>query len=194
MRRSHRANERAQHGKHWDPIFFQRRCLDQVPLVEECREIFVNGVDQNESGQNDHEDNSGNNDENYVEDTDGEMEVFNAAVTIDGLHSSANTTAEFERYQGQEINDLFDDELSHMFLHDWDESISTWEAKVVRRFFSREDDETLLKADNTAWAWLDDRGYSTGHGRTYQSRMGAKDLCSALRREVFLALSLNTTC
>jgi hypothetical protein len=164
--------------------------------VEECREIFVDRVNDHESGQHEHKLNSGNESEDYHEDTRGGPKLYNgamhdASITAMDPGNSTNKTAKLEQYQGQEINTLFDDKLSHMFLQDWDGSISTWEAKVVRRFFSGEHDKASRKADRTAWAWLHDRECSTGHRRTYQSKMGAKDLCSALRRQVLPAFTLD---
>jgi hypothetical protein len=84
----------------------------------------------------------------------------------------------------QETNALFNDELSHDFLDDWDGSISTWEARVVRRFFSSEESEESLRTNTTTWAWLDDREYCTSQGRKYPNRMSATDLCSALTQKV----------
>lgn len=195
MRKIHRVKDRAQHGKYWDPIFFQRRGTADYPLAEQCQSIFGSRTDDNENGRNDNKEDGGNTSKDYVvkdeKVIEGKRKTDNSTARVGTTNSSANPPIKSQRYQGQEIDVLFNDPLSHMFLGDWDASITTWEAKVVRRFFSCAEDEALVKADNTAWAWLDDREYSTGHRRRYQRSMNATDLCSALRQNVVLPFVLD---
>jgi hypothetical protein len=44
--------------------------------------------------------------------------------------SAVPSTAESGHNPGQEMDDMFDEKLMHMFLKDWEGSIPSWEAKV----------------------------------------------------------------
>ena len=196
-RKSYRLHGRSQHGKYWYPIFFERRFSGDDPLVEQCRRIFVGEVEGNENSRNDNPQGGGHSDEIYGEEektTEDNIITDDAMTTAGVTISNTNTATSLQRYQGKEIKLLFDKQLSHMFLSDWDGSITSWEAKVVRNFFSREDNNNaFVKADDAAWAWLDDREYCTGNRRNHVSRMGAIDLCAALRQEVIPTIALNVT-
>jgi hypothetical protein len=194
MRKSCRLNQRTQHGKLWHPIFFQRRDSGDYPLVEQCRRIFIDGLEGNENNQDDSQQSGGHSNEEYKEEGKNATEdgtiVDNAMMPVGATASNTNTGIKLQPYQGQDIKALFDDIFSHMFPGDWDGSISSWEAKVLRRFFSREEGKALVKADGRAWAWLDDREYGTGNRRKHERRMGATDVCSALRLKVCLIMAL----
>lgn len=142
-------SKRSGHGKYWNPIFFQRRSLDQKAISQQYSDIF--------SSHN-------------------------------GTDSESTTETEPKSSQKQAVDEPFSEELIDMFLQDWDVSIPSWEAKVVRRFFAYENDEASTQHDSQAWAWLDDREYSTGLPGEYPSRMSDIELRAALNQPVLFII------
>lgn len=98
VRRSCRDNERAQHGKYWDPIFLQRRCTGDVTLVE-FRRFIDNEADNIKERKNDNKTCGGINVEGYVEEREKLIKdgtnIRNAEAEVGGPNNSASSSMTF---------------------------------------------------------------------------------------------------
>ena len=188
-RKKARDGKRLRHGKYWDSNFFQYRSTADGPLSDQCDRIF-GSPDYAFQGHK-YEDGVG---EEHADDehiTEGEDPVPGdderkgvLAPTTDNVANCNTAMIDPDSPGKQDVNSLISEELTHLFLEDWEGSTPSWEAKVVRRFFSREDDESSTEQDSKAWAWLDDREYSTGRSGEYGTRLSAIELHATLNQPV----------
>ncbi|KAH9860765.1 hypothetical protein J1614_012098 [Plenodomus biglobosus] len=70
--------------------------------------------------------------------------------------------------------------LLQYFLCDNEGAIPSWDAKVIKRFLSRQADGKAACGDIDAWAWVDDREYLTGRTRDYPKALDADALYDVL--------------
>lgn len=81
-------------------------------------------------------------------------------------------------------DNLCDPRLLQYFLCDHEGAIPSWDAKVIKRFLSRQADGKAVCGDIEEWAWVDDREYLTGRTRDYPKALDAEalyDVLSTLR-------------
>jgi hypothetical protein len=71
-------------------------------------------------------------------------------------------------------------DLLDTFLGDHEGSIPSWEARIVRYFFSEYEEPGCAPK---SWAWLDDREYSSGRSRPLPRALDLQDLSKALKQE-----------
>lgn len=75
-------------------------------------------------------------------------------------------------------------DLLDSFLEDFEASIPSWEANIVRRFFQAESQHGSVPNSSKTWAWLDDREHSSGHDRAHPEALNARSLRELLSQKV----------
>lgn len=155
-------------SKQWNPLFSKPRGCADYPMYQWHRELF-NSQCLAET-DDPHTDEAAN----------GENKVEDEAASDDDVVPAS----EYEQDHGLET--LFDENMMAIFLGDFEGMIPSWEAKIVRKFFSRGSNKVMTMADEIAWAWVDDREYSTGRSRGYRRSLSAKELFEVLKEKVNL--------
>lgn len=77
-----------------------------------------------------------------------------------------------------------DEEWLDNFLGDYEGSIPSWDAKVVRRFLLEHSSRLSDPQQSRSWAWLDEREYASGSSRDHPDGLDADQLRMALMYEV----------
>lgn len=93
-------------------------------------------------------------------------------------------------------NDPFDDQvLLETFLEDFEGSIPSWEAKVIRRFLAEHSNRSSGPQQLESWAWMDDREHTSGRSRAYPQGLDANKLRVALIEKVScMTITLVNSC
>ena len=167
LRRAHNTAVRSR-SKQWNPLFFGPRKCSDSPMYQRYRKIF---------------------DEPDVASADDHgrevVQGKNKPEAEDETTDNNDVALETKSKQDQNFEELFDEIMMDKFLQDFKGStIPSWEAKVVRKFFSHAHDDAKKMADSGAWAWVDDREYLTGRSRGYRRSLDAKGLFEILKGKV----------
>jgi hypothetical protein len=111
----------------------------------------------------------------YESDEDDQAKT--GAYTEEAVHAAVGHTDVSHRRE----------EILDNLLGDLEGATPSFEAKVVRHFFNQH--KSLPQGSETsAWAWMDDREYSTGRSRAGPEALSSTKLREALNKEVSAAL------
>ena len=176
--------------KHWDPVFLARRPYRDRTLPEIGVDLYSDGdTDEAEAEETYSETVSVSAKYNTLgvqsEDDEGERRVDCCNKTEHILLENGVPMRSADVEKKHDAEDMFEASgVPSMFLNDPADGIPSWEAKVIRTFFSPGGEEDSSACNSTAWAWIDDREYATGLRRDHKNGMSAYELCTILKQKV----------